>query len=187
MLAHPPSPFEQKMKNQSNSDFQNQKTMAFGFSKKGNQLNYEPKAEINSDFQTALTCSSSNILLINLISSKQESQDDENYFLVTRRFNHMNINGCKIPGSSIQFNLMSHNHPSCFCGNDFYFCNVGRLFFFVFFILISWSVQGMRCEKVIIRGMRYNLSLIRKCIQQGAGCLLHFLNRNTNTTAIEIQ
>ena len=82
VLAHPPSPFEQKMKNQSNSDFQNQKTMAFGFSKKGNQLNYEPKAEINSDFQTALTCSSSNILLINLIS-KQESQDDENYFLVT--------------------------------------------------------------------------------------------------------
>ena len=68
VLAHPPSPFEQKMKNQSNSDFQNQKSMAFGFSKKGNQLNYEPKAEINSDFQTALTCSSSNILLINLIS-----------------------------------------------------------------------------------------------------------------------
>ena len=98
-----------------------------------NQLNcdFEPKAEMNSDFQTALTCSSSNILLINLIS-KQESQDDENYFLVTRRFNHMNINGCKIPGSSIQFNLMSHNHPSCFCGNDFYFCNVGRLFFFRF-------------------------------------------------------
>ena len=26
VLAHPPSPFEQKMKNQSNSDFQNQKS-----------------------------------------------------------------------------------------------------------------------------------------------------------------
>ena len=68
VLAHPPSPFEQKMKDQSNSDFQNQKSMAFGFLKKGNQLNYEPKAEINSDFQTALTCRSSYILLINLIS-----------------------------------------------------------------------------------------------------------------------
>ena len=44
VLAHPPSPFEQKMKNQSNSDFQNQKSMTFGFLKKGNQLNcdYEP-------------------------------------------------------------------------------------------------------------------------------------------------
>ena len=134
-----------------------------------------------------MTCSSSNILLINPIFL-QESQDDEKYFLVTRKFNHMNINnGCKFPGSSIQFNLISHNHPSCFRGNDFYFCNVGRLFYIVFFILLSWSVQGMRCEKVIIRGMRYNLSLIRKCIQEGAGCLLHFLKRNTNATAIEIQ